>query len=128
MDYRVEIEFLIHLKSPLHIGTGVGLTGILDKTTIRDKRERDGLVYIPGSSIKGRLRDHYEKLSMIFTYSITSSCYGQNNPCRKARIEDCCAICQIFGSPFHEGRFNFYDAEIDKDSLIPLSEDDIKMF
>ena len=51
MQYR---PFLIHALSPLHIGTGAGV-GIIDLPIAREAAT--GLPFVPGSSIKGVLRD-----------------------------------------------------------------------
>ena len=49
---HIETTYALETQSPLHIGTGHGAGG-LNRAMIRDRR---GLPYIPGSTIKGRVR------------------------------------------------------------------------
>jgi CRISPR-associated protein Cmr4 len=49
--------FLLHTLSPLHAGTGRGV-GMIDLPIAREKAT--GIPYLPGSSLKGVLRDAYE--------------------------------------------------------------------
>ena len=51
--HTVEMSLRLELTSALHIGTGYGLAGYLDALTLTDA---DGYPYVPGSSLKGRLR------------------------------------------------------------------------
>ncbi len=51
--HKVELSLRLELASALHIGTGYGLAGYLDALTIADA---DDFPYVPGSSLKGRLR------------------------------------------------------------------------
>lgn len=46
--------YFIHVLSPLHAGTGQG-TGVIDLPIAREKAT--GIPYLPGSSVKGTLRD-----------------------------------------------------------------------
>lgn len=50
--HRIEVVYAIETKGPLHVGTGQGAAG-LNRAMLRD---RDGLPYISGSTIKGRAR------------------------------------------------------------------------
>lgn len=52
MDTRL---LFVHALSPLHAGTGQGV-GVIDLPIAREKAT--GLPYLPGSSVKGTLRDH----------------------------------------------------------------------
>ncbi len=46
----------VHARSPLHAGTGQGM-GVIDLPIAREKAT--GLPYLPGSSLKGTLRDEF---------------------------------------------------------------------
>ncbi len=48
----------VHALSPLHAGTGQG-TGVIDLPIAREKAT--GLPYLPGSSLKGTLRDEFNE-------------------------------------------------------------------
>lgn len=58
----------IHALSPLHAGTGQGV-GVIDLPIAREKAT--GIPFLPGSSLKGTLRDAY-----------LSKC-GENQPCKE---------------------------------------------
>jgi CRISPR/Cas system CSM-associated protein Csm3 (group 7 of RAMP superfamily) len=62
----VELSFAVTLLSATHIGTGLGIGQILDDRTVRGPHpDLDGVVlpYLPGSSLKGRLRHHARLLA-----------------------------------------------------------------
>lgn len=92
---RVFIHFDIKAATGLHIGgsdAGVEIGGV-DKTIIRDKLTNRP--YIPGSSLKGKMRSLLEKYKGL----------SQNKKINKAYIHSCeskapydtCDICQVFG-------------------------------
>ena len=71
---NTELLFL-HALSPLHPGTGQGV-GVVDLPVARE--QATGLPYLPGSSLKGVLRDHCqsvapEKCSAVFGPEPTTS-------------------------------------------------------
>jgi CRISPR/Cas system CSM-associated protein Csm3 (group 7 of RAMP superfamily) len=57
--YKIELALVLALDSPLHIGTGYGLAGYLDARTRLDEH---GYPYLPGPSLKGRLRFYLHAL------------------------------------------------------------------
>jgi CRISPR/Cas system CSM-associated protein Csm3 (group 7 of RAMP superfamily) len=57
--YKVDLQVRLELVTPLHVGTGYGLAGYIDARTLTDP---DGYPYIPGSSLKGRLRYYLRRL------------------------------------------------------------------
>jgi CRISPR/Cas system CSM-associated protein Csm3 (group 7 of RAMP superfamily) len=64
----VQVDLTITLEAALHIGTGMGLGQILDELTVQGPHpdaEGADLPYVPGSSLKGRLRHHARQLSAI---------------------------------------------------------------
>lgn len=65
----VALDLTIRLQSALHIGTGLGLAQILDDRIVQGPHPGTGLgtplPYIPGSSLKGRLRHHVRTLSAV---------------------------------------------------------------
>jgi CRISPR/Cas system CSM-associated protein Csm3 (group 7 of RAMP superfamily) len=66
LSARLPLE--IHLLSGLHIGTGLGLGQILDDRTVQGPHpmvEGAVLPYIPGSSLKGRLRFHARVIGTV---------------------------------------------------------------
>ena len=94
---RVFFTFDILAETGLHIGgsdTGVEIGG-LSKTVIRDKLTNRP--YIPGSSLKGKMRSLMEK------YSGKDKNYPKNmqnfHVCLQSGDYDGCDVCQIFGLP-----------------------------
>jgi len=94
---RVFFTFDIETKTGLHIGgsdLGVEIGGV-DKTVIRDKLTNRP--YIPGSSLKGKMRSLMEK------YQGKEKNYPRNlqnfHVCLKSEDYDTCEVCQVFGSP-----------------------------
>ena len=94
---RIFLTFDVQTKTGLHIGgsdEGIGIGGV-DKTVIRDPLSN--YPYIPGSSLRGKLRSLSEKYSGAV----------QNNNMGGVTIHTCesqadynaCDICHIFGVP-----------------------------
>src|SRR5947209_14530955 len=59
---RVKIDYELTFKTPFHFGTGIR-AGLIDRTVVRDG---DGYLYVPGSTIKGVLRERCEQLARIY--------------------------------------------------------------
>jgi CRISPR-associated protein Csm3 len=106
---RVFFTFDIEAATGLHIGgteTGIEIGGV-DKTVIRNRL--DNRPYIPGSSLRGKMRSLLEKYrglkqnQSIGTYSSIHSCgadYRDDDLKTKGRKEYLeCDVCQVFGVP-----------------------------
>lgn len=104
----IKIHYHIELNSPLRIGTGIG-SSILDNTVVKDAQ---GKVYIPGSSIKGKLRSKVYKFGEALGYQLHgrgdegTGCMANSEPC---------LICKIFGSPHWQGELFFGNAVLGED-------------
>lgn len=94
---RVIITANIETKTGLHIGgnsTGLEIGG-LDKAIIRNPLNKEP--YIPGSSLRGKMRSQMEKLKGL----------KQNKDIGQAKIHSCqkdaeyvdCPVCTVFGVP-----------------------------
>lgn len=94
---RVFITFKVKAVTGLHIGgsdSGIEIGGV-DKTVIRDPLS--GRPYIPGSSLKGKMRSLLEKYNGL----------EQNQRIGQGYIHSCqnndsyltCQVCQVFGVP-----------------------------
>ncbi len=94
---RVFVTFDIETVTGLHIGgsdTGIEIGGV-DKTVIRDPITNRP--YVPGSSLKGKVRSLLEKYGGL----------EQNQRIGQGYIHSCedpgrytkCAVCQVFGVP-----------------------------
>lgn len=108
---QVELTFRIQAKSALHIGTGLGLAGVVDRRTARRLHDKDvRLVYIPASSVKGRLRWHFTQLARNL-FGKKAIC----DPDQHCRTLPFCPICVLFGSEALEGQLAFHDAALAKE-------------
>lgn len=103
MITKIEFELSITPLSQLHIGTGFGMGKFIDKTTTKNKL---GAIYIPGSTIKGKAK-YFARQILI---SLGEEYCREDKPCKG----EPCAICRTFGSPLHQGKFFFSDANINE--------------
>lgn len=100
--HKVAIEVRLDLLSPLHIGVGYGVAGFLDSRVLADA---DGSPYVPGSSLKGRLRYYLDGLP--------SAVVGPRD--KKS------AIVNLFGEEDRGGSLVFLDLKLDHDWKRPGS-------
>jgi CRISPR/Cas system CSM-associated protein Csm3 (group 7 of RAMP superfamily) len=107
--FRIQFETRITLMTAWHIGTGMA-QGLVDRTTQRDPR---GSVFIPASTIKGRLRNACEQVARLYRSpdNQLAVCEPPNpqNMCRGTR---CCIVCLIFGSAYQGERLYFENASL----------------
>lgn len=113
---RIEIEYNLTFTTPFHCGTGLRV-GLIDRTIVRD---RNGYLYVPGSTIKGVLREHCERLTRLFEVdeemydSIASphdekkALWSQGRPSTM--------LTRIFGSSITPGLLFFDDARQNEDA------------
>jgi len=110
---KIFIRGIIETKTGLSIGgSSVGLEiGGADKVVVRNPI--DNKPYIPGSSLKGKIRSLLEKEEGIMTYKVKFKEGEENTYYKKEKIPNkeiekietgpcgCgeCLICQIFGAP-----------------------------
>ncbi len=59
---RLWIAYDLTFATPFHFGTGIR-KGLVDRTLIRDD---DDLLYVPGSTLKGVLRERCEQLTCFY--------------------------------------------------------------
>ena len=126
LDCRYFFEADVHLKTGLHIGTG--RDG--DYTDAPVMRTSEGIPYIPGSSVKGILRQAADKVAHLVK-SQKESCFLKDGGCSKVLeteygneiekkgsignkklneiLEKQCPVCQLFGSQLQRGRIIIND-------------------
>ncbi len=63
MQQAINIQYSLTFETAFHLGTGISGNGA-NRTVIRD---RYGLLYVPGSTFKGVVRNYSEQLASIFT-------------------------------------------------------------
>ncbi|MGQ9842558.1 MAG: type III-A CRISPR-associated RAMP protein Csm3 [Spirochaetota bacterium] len=115
-----KIQGIIHLKTGLHIGGGTESIEIggIDNPVIKDPLT--GYPYIPGSSLKGKMRSLLE---------LKYGKYGsQGEPCKCGG--DDCFICKIFGNTNKDSKVGitraiFRDAFLTEDSKEMLKKRNI---
>jgi CRISPR-associated protein Csm3 len=118
---RIFLTFNLEAKSGLHIGgseEGISIGGV-DKTVIRDKLTNQP--YIPGSSLKGKIRSLTEK----YQGARQNKSIGRDvkiHTCQDANDYQTCDVCQIYGAPGETGfstptRLIVRDTQMAKDSV-----------
>ncbi len=109
MDKRiVNLQMDMIFLSPFIVASGFGLAGIIDSTTVKDN---DKIVYIPASSIKGKIRSEFKKVMESLEMPVCNSIVADRlEICKNDDVKDACAICRIFGSEFYDGCLIFEDA------------------
>lgn len=93
--YKIDLQVRLELETPLHVGTGYGLAGYIDARTLAGP---DGYPYIPGSSLKGRLRYYLRRL-------LPALGRGTGNP---GPLEN------LFGEEEQVGNLFFTDLRLDR--------------
>jgi len=113
---KVIIELKITAETGLHIGgtSEVAKIGGIDNCVIRDPNSN--LPYIPGSSLKGKIRNLLERsLGKV-------SENGEVHSCKEIEKAEKCEICRLFGSTIGEGRLIFRDFSLTKSSKEKLEK------
>jgi len=110
---RIHLTYTLTFLTPFHFGTGLR-EGLLDRTVVRDKGE---YLYVPGSTLKGTVREHCERLARL---------YEDKESDVRTRVTDLhdekkalwglsqtsTMITRIFGSQQQPGHLFFNDARL----------------
>ncbi|MFQ6028578.1 MAG: RAMP superfamily CRISPR-associated protein [Dehalococcoidia bacterium] len=123
---RIDLEYLVQLQGPIHVGSGVGFARMVDdlmvRTSLPDRPEVE-VPYIPGSTIKGRVRANSRRLADLLGLTVCNR-GGQDRVCKQLP----CIQCRLFGSTFFPGELNFQDSLLTLDwqtlALLPHSRRD----
>ncbi len=107
-DY-VKIKYRLTFDSAFHFGTGLR-NGLIHRTVARDK---DGFLYVPGSTLKGILRDRCEQLAKLFELTAIEP-HHESSGLLESRYQDPDIVMRIFGSRFLPGQLYFDDAKMVK--------------
>lgn len=110
---------------PFRVGSGLGFGLFYDHTTVRDGY---WLPYIPGSTIKGRLRSLCRRVALSLAaqdpnFSHICQTLSTSEVCKPAPGKKPCIICRMFGSRFWPGSWRFGDAQVvtaDRERLLQL--------
>jgi CRISPR/Cas system CSM-associated protein Csm3 (group 7 of RAMP superfamily) len=90
-----QLFYSLTFRSPVSVFTGLGIAGFVDRTVIRDARQ---LPYIPGSTVKGRLRFFAERVLNTNPPTGTYCIHATDHPHCKL-LDTACTLCRLFGNP-----------------------------
>jgi len=110
---RIHLAYTLTFVTPFHFGTGLR-EGLLDRTVVRDSGK---YLYVPGSTLKGTVREHCERLARL---------YEEDDSDERTRVVDLydekkalwglsqtnTMITRIFGSQQQPGHLFFNDARL----------------
>jgi CRISPR/Cas system CSM-associated protein Csm3 (group 7 of RAMP superfamily) len=97
----IEIQYQIEFNTPFHFGTGLR-RDLIDRSVARDAQ---GYLYLPGSTMKGVLREKCEQIARLF-----GLCADSPHDTQKAVAgfcEDIDIVDRIFGSRYKPGGLYF---------------------
>jgi CRISPR/Cas system CSM-associated protein Csm3 (group 7 of RAMP superfamily) len=100
----LQLAYQIEMLTTFRIGTGYGIAGVVDSRTVRTAA---GAVYVPGSSLKDRVRYHLGFLAKELGYPHGDSACRGDNPC---------PICNLLGNTAHEATLSFSDLHLARES------------
>lgn len=113
--YSVRFEFDLKMTRAWHIGTGLA-RGLIDRTINRDAR---GSVYVPASTIKGRLRNACEHVARMYnSKSNQLQVCNPPDPRFMCRGSAACITCRIFGSAYAGEQLYFEDGCLQQEQAI----------
>lgn len=134
MVNHLRIELSIWPDGPLLIKANDQGSGLAKMNFVRTRRNRTDQVYLPGSSLKGALRAHAERISRSLREDSVCNPFhvpGNNRNPSPWGVPNChtlvtrkgcqdsslfkvlCPACQVFGSLSNAGRFNISDAYLE---------------
>jgi CRISPR/Cas system CMR subunit Cmr4 (Cas7 group RAMP superfamily) len=110
---RLWIEYDLTFATPFHFGTGIR-EGLIDRTVIRDD---GGYLYVPGSTLKGVLRERCEQLARFYDDASGSERVRSPHEAEAALLGlgngNPPMVTRIFGSQNRPGQVFFDDARQD---------------
>lgn len=118
---NINLKLTITFSSPFMVGSGFGIAGLVDSSTVKDSK---GIIYLPASSIKGKIKSEFKKnIESIVVSSVCNSIVsGNKEVCKDKDIKNACIVCRIFGSEFYEGSLIFTDGVMDAEKRKKLSK------
>jgi CRISPR/Cas system CSM-associated protein Csm3 (group 7 of RAMP superfamily) len=101
----LQLTYQLETLTGFHVGTGYGIAGLVDRRTTHTAT---GAVYLPGSSLKGRVRHHLGLLVEEFGYPSHNE-----GTCREGLP---CPLCNLLGNAAHEATLSFSDLHLSSES------------
>lgn len=111
---RLKIEYDLMFATPFHCGTGIR-EGLIDRTIVRDD---GGYLYVPGSSIKGVLRERCEQLARLYDQHDIASPHDAKAALQGLGNQRPSMVTRIFGSHNVPGKLFFEDARQDEQDVL----------
>jgi len=102
---NVKIGYTLEFKSAFHFGTGLP-NGLIDRAIARN---RDGYLYVPGSTLKGVLRHRCEQIAVLYGLEANEP-HTKDSQRKEANTQNPDIITRIFGSRFLPSTLFFDDA------------------
>lgn len=102
---RVRIEYQITFEAPFHCGTGQP-AGLIDRSVQRDV---DGFLVVPGSTLKGAVRERCERLARLLGLEVISPHAPQGLMQFRPNSGP---VQALFGSRMQPGTLFFDDAKL----------------
>lgn len=103
----INIDYQIQFETPFHLGTGLR-RGLLDRSVCRDV---DDYLYIPGSTLKGVLREKCEQLARLFDLRAVSP-HNDQEAMMAYFSDNTDIVDRIFGSRYKPGELYFDNATL----------------
>jgi len=116
----IEIKYKISFDTPFHFGTGLP-NGLIDRGVARDG---NGYLYIPGSTIKGVLREKCEQLAKLLKLEDISSPHDEKSAWNG--FNELSIVERIFGNRFYPGEIYFENAVMSDEWKSFFKDDDCK--
>lgn len=111
-----KVAITITLETALHIGTGLGLAQLLDDRTVQGPHVQGSTAlvpYLPGASLKGRLRYHARQISHALGWKDKPSERGEDERSEDERGERSEAEAALFGFADRPGGLVYPDLHLD---------------
>ena len=134
-ERSIQLELNITFKTPFIVGSGFGIAGLVDSTTVKGN---DNIIYLPASSLKGKIRSEFKKNMEALNIPVCNSIiHSKTEICKFSDIKDACVVCRIFGSEYYQSSLVFEDGVIDvktkeilseivKDKVIPACQSSVR--
>lgn len=142
LNNRYVLECSLRSDASLHVGTGLA-----DDRTDAPLARMQGKPFLPGSSLRGTLRSHLERIvnsirperaHILFTECAAEVCVAGNETARDAYEQATneelksmpapalCPVCQLFGSTLQAARLKITDAvPVDATRLTTVKRDGV---
>lgn len=117
MYVRIE-PLVIEMQGPLAVNTGFR-RGLIHRTVERDA---EGFAYIPGSSLKGRVRVACEQVARQAGLQVCRAPHPNGMCSAHGRT---CLVCRVFGTPGRGSGLHWRDGRLSAEYRAVLGGDDV---